>query len=140
MLIHFRINRNNGKVIQRHIAKSITGFGVYKESFNPFIVFACLIVSFINFERFREINKNQNEIEQFLFDNSVPVFYSILDNDHETSLLMYLYEDYVHVLIFECCSFYKYSYPEDCNNSFKIVENNKSLPVRDCSIENSFIT
>lgn len=102
------------------------------------IVFACLIVSFINFERFREINKNQNEIEQFLFDNSVPVFHSILDNDHETSLLMYLYGDYVHVLIFEGNSFYKYSYPENCNDSFKIVSNNKSLSVRDFSISGSF--
>nr|DAI15673.1 MAG TPA: hypothetical protein [Caudoviricetes sp.] len=55
MLIHFRINRSDGKVIQRHIAKSITGFGVYKESFNPFIVFA-IIAFFILIALFSLIN------------------------------------------------------------------------------------
>nr|DAI15669.1 MAG TPA: hypothetical protein [Caudoviricetes sp.] len=51
---------------------------------------------------------------------------------------MYLYGDYVHVLIFEGNSFYKYSYPENYNDSFKIVSNDKSLSVRDFSINGSF--
>lgn len=165
MIFHFKVNRNSGKTYDhcfysdsKHILYKkydylprilltifILGLliisGIYTLKTLCFIfaiVFACLIVSFINFERFREINKNQNEIEQFLFDNSVTVFHSILDNDHETSLLMYLYEDYVHVLILEGSSFYKYSCPENCNDSFKIVHNNKSLSVRDFSINGSF--
>lgn len=165
MIFHFKVNRNTGKVYD-HYFYSDSSYILYKKYdylsrilstifvlclliFSSIytlkvlclifaIVFACLIVSFINFERFREINKNQNEIEQFLFDNSVPVFYSILDNDHETSLLMYLYKNYIHVLILESSSFYKYSCPDNCNDSFKILHNNKSLSVRDFSINGSF--
>lgn len=165
MIFHFKVNRNSGKIYDNCFYSDSKHILYKKYDYLPrilltifilglliisciytlktlcfifAIVFICLIVSFINFERFREINKNQNEIEQFLFDNSAPVFHSILDNDHETSLLMYLYEDYVHVLIFEGSSFYKYSCPENCNDSFKIVENNKSFPVRDFSIDDSF--
>lgn len=101
MIFHFKVNRNSVKTYDhcfysdsKHILYKkydylprilltifILGLliisGIYTLKTLCFIfaiVFACLIVSFINFERFREINKNQNEIEQFLFDNSVPVF------------------------------------------------------------------
>lgn len=158
MIFHFKVNRNTGKTYD-HYFYSDSNCILYKKYdyllrilstifvlclliFSSIytlkvlclifaIVFGCLIISFIDFKRFRKVDKSQVKIKQILSNNGVPVFHSILDNTHETSLLMYLYEDYVHVLIFEGCSFYKYSYPEDCNNSFKIVENNKSLPVRD---------
>lgn len=165
MIFHFKVNRNTGKVYDHYFYSDsnhilykkydywprilliifVLGFlifsGIYTLKVLCFIfaiVFGCLIISFIDFKRFRKADKSQDKIKHILSNNNVPVFHSILDNTHETSLLMYLHEDYVHVLIFEGCSFYKYSYPEDCNNSFKIVENNKSLSVRDFSIENSF--
>lgn len=127
MLIHFRINRNNGKVIQRHIAKSITGLGVYKESFNPFIVFAIIaffiliallglinifVFSFIflilfaifsfalfKFKIFKNVKTKNGEIfENFIKDN-VPIYFAIKNKDCDEFLIIHLYEKYIDILL-----------------------------------------
>lgn len=127
MLIHFRINRNNGKVIQRYIAKNITGLGVYKESFNPFIVFAIIaffilivpfslinifVFSFIflilfaifsfalfKFKIFKNVKINNGEIfENFIKDN-VPIYFAIKNKDCDEFLIIHLYENYIDIFV-----------------------------------------
>ena len=127
MLIHFRVNRNNGKVIQRHIVKGITNFIVYKESFNTFIVFAViaffiLTVSFgfisiflfnliflipfvifsfalFKFKIFKNVKINNSEIfENFIKDN-VPIYFAIKNKNCDEFLIIYLYENYIDVFV-----------------------------------------
>lgn len=127
MLIHFRINRSNGKVVQRHIAKGITGFGLYKESFNPFIVFAIItffilivlfgfgnifVLSFIflipfaifsfalfKFKIFKNVKIKNGEIfENFIKDN-VPIYFAIKNKDCDEFLIIHLYENYIDVFV-----------------------------------------
>lgn len=127
MLIHFRINRNDGKVIQRYIAKGITGFGVYKESFNPFIVFAIItffilialfslinifVFSFIflilfaifsfalfKFKIFKNVKIKNGEIFENFIKYNVPIYFAIKNKDCDEFLIIHLYENYIDVFV-----------------------------------------
>lgn len=127
MLIYFRINRSNGKVIQRYIAKGITGFDAYKESFNPFIVFAIIaffilitlfslinifVFSFIflilfaifsfalfKFKIFKNVKIKNGEIFENFIKYNVPIYFAIKNKDCDEFLIIHLYENYIDVFV-----------------------------------------